>query len=472
MGGIMDGGWGELLRAGAWRRLPGDVYVALTAKLLRIATSTTLIEALTVGLIGGLAAARAGDPVLWGLGGATTLIVLLLPVVPRIYERRRGQADPVALARWAERLFSLHVWAVSLGIGLMAARALLAFDDPVLHLTMIALVLGGAVTNIRDHYRPVVAFGKTIALLGPACLACAMTGILHYQLLAVGGLFMGKLILDLSLELHQGSLVLHEAHAEKARLAASLQARADEAQKLRDDLIEAARLTAMGTMASALAHELNQPLAAIANYARASRRYLKEDGAPGDLAAAREGMECAEAAALRAGDIVRRIRSFVAGESGPRRSEDLARIAQDACAFGLADAHAFGVEYRMTIEEHLYRVQVDPIQVQQVLINLVRNAFEAVKEGWMPMITVSARRLGRSVEVRVTDNGPGLDEAAAATLFEPFRSRKADGMGVGLAISRTIVETHGGRLRWVREARGGATFAFTLPLAEEQADAA
>src|SRR6185503_17107169 len=164
--------------------------------------------------------------------------------------------------RRIEAGFAIHIWVASIGIGAMSARAILAFDDPILHLTLIALTLGAAVTTIRDHYRPLVPFGKGIALLFPIAVALILTGQIYYVILGVGALLLTKVILDLALELYRASLDVHQVLAEKAALAETLRLRADELQRLRSELLAASRLTAMGTMASALAHELNQPLAA------------------------------------------------------------------------------------------------------------------------------------------------------------------------------------------------------------------
>ena len=278
---------------------------------------------------------------------------------------------------------------------------------------------------------------------------------------------LAKVILDLALELYRSSLDVHQVLAEKARLAAALSVRADELQRLRSELIAASRLAAMGTMASALAHELNQPLAAICNYTRATRRLLEGNDAD-DSQLAIEGIEQAEEAAHRAGEIVRRIRSFVSGDGTPRKPEDLAAIVEEACAFGLAEARAHGVHQEIRIAPNEFEVLVDRIQIQQVLINLLQNAVDALKLTPMPRIIVSARAENGCAIVTVADNGSGVSELAQKTLFEPFSTTKDNGMGMGLAISRTIIEAHEGRLSWSLGPENETQFSFSIPMAPHE----
>jgi two-component system sensor kinase FixL len=218
----------------------------------------------------------------------------------------------------------------------------------------------------------------------------------------------------------------------------------------------------MGTMASALAHELNQPLAAICNYTRATRRILEGKDADASQLAV-EGIEQAEEAAHRAGEIVRRIRSFVSGDGTPRKPEDLTAIVEEACAFGLAEARAHGVRQEIRIAPNEYEVLVDRIQIQQVLINLLQNAVDALKSTPMPRIIVTARA-ENGCAIVTADNGAGVSELAQKTLFEPFSTTKNNGMGMGLAICRTIIEAHEGRLGWAVSPENETQFSFSIPL--------
>jgi len=232
-------------------------------------------------------------------------------------------------------------------------------------------------------------------------------------------------------------------------------------QDLQSELVHVSRLTAMGEMASALAHELNQPLSAAANYLKGSRRLLESDTP--DLPRLRDAMEKAADQTLRAGQIIRRLRDFVArGESEPRL-ENLPKIIEEAGVLALIGAAERGVLVRNRIDSRVDLVLADKVQIQQVLVNLMRNAIEAMQVSDRRELTVSAApaRDGM-VEVAIGDTGPGISPEIASRLFEPFFTTKAQGMGVGLSISRTIIEAHGGRI-WVdSNDKGGATFRFTL----------
>ena len=232
-------------------------------------------------------------------------------------------------------------------------------------------------------------------------------------------------------------------------------------QDLQSELVHVSRLTAMGEMASALAHELNQPLSAAANYLKGCRRLLESDTP--DLPRLRDAMEKAADQTLRAGQIIRRLRDFVArGEAEPR-IENLPKIIEEAGVLALIGAAERGVRVRNRIDGGVDLVLADKVQIQQVLVNLMRNAIEAMQVSDRRELTVSAAPTSDSmVDVAISDTGPGISPGVAGRLFEPFFTTKPQGMGVGLSISRTIVEAHGGRI-WVESNdRGGATFRFTL----------
>ena len=236
-------------------------------------------------------------------------------------------------------------------------------------------------------------------------------------------------------------------------------------QELQSELVHVSRLTAMGEMASALAHELNQPLSAIANYLKGSMRLMDAPEPPRDRI--KDALDKASEQALRAGQIIRRLRDFVARGDTERRVESLPKLVQEASALALVGAKEHGIRVRFRYERGVDQVLADKVQVQQVLLNLIRNAIDAMEDSPVKELTISVQRAADDfAEVVVQDTGPGVGEDVAAELFQPFVTTKATGMGVGLSISRTIIEAHGGRI-WVdRAPGGGAEFHFTLRLAE------
>ena len=233
-------------------------------------------------------------------------------------------------------------------------------------------------------------------------------------------------------------------------------------QELQTELVHVSRLTALGEMASALAHEINQPLSAIANYLTGSRMLLAKVNPPIDRID--DAVERASAEALRAGEIIRRLRNFVARGETERQPESLSKLIEEASALALVGAKQSGVRVSMHFDRTVDTVLVDKVQIQQVVLNLIRNAMDAMAD--LPKremnITVSSGLAGQAV-VAVSDTGTGITAEAVDRLFQPFFTTKAAGMGVGLSISRTIIEAHGGHLRARNCDDGGAVFEFTLP---------
>ena len=263
---------------------------------------------------------------------------------------------------------------------------------------------------------------------------------------------------------------------ERKRTEAALQEKEVRLRELQAELLHVSRLSAAGEMASALAHELNQPLTATVSAVRAARRML---AASPDRPAAREdirdAIDLGAEQALRAGQIIRRLRDFVSRDEGDRQLEDLAKLTEEAGALALVGARERGVRVSFHFDPELPPVLVDRIQIQQVLVNLMRNALEAMapgeamEDGAFPRRELScfAAVSGDAVEVAVTDTGPGLASGSAECLFDPFVSTKPGGMGLGLSICRSIVESHGGRLWAEPNPGGGAVFRFTLPAPPE-----
>jgi two-component system, LuxR family, sensor kinase FixL len=239
-------------------------------------------------------------------------------------------------------------------------------------------------------------------------------------------------------------------------------------QELQSELVHISRLTALGEMASAIAHELNQPLSAVANYLTGSRRLL-ENRSDEQSVMVRNALEKAAEQSVRAGQIIRRLRDFVSRGETERRVESVQKLVEEASALALVGAKHSGVRVRFNFDLDLDLVLADKVQIQQVLLNLMRNAIEAMEHSDRRELIISTGP-GRdgTVAIEVADTGPGIAPEIASKLFEPFVTTKAHGMGVGLSISRTIVEAHGGRLSARSNPGGGTVFRFTLQAIGEQ----
>lgn len=235
-------------------------------------------------------------------------------------------------------------------------------------------------------------------------------------------------------------------------------------QELHSELVRASRLSAMGQMASALAHELNQPLTAVINYVQACRRLLTAAGAPASERLY-DAMDKAVAQASRAGEIIHRLRQFIQKGETERQLESINKVVEEASALALVGARESGILVRMELGSDLPHVLVDRIQIQQVVLNLVRNGMEALAGCPRRELTIrTAKPDGEAVEVAISDSGPGFSKDVANQLFQPFVTTKPKGMGLGLSISRSIVEAHGGRLHAVPNPGSGVTFHFSLPI--------
>lgn len=240
----------------------------------------------------------------------------------------------------------------------------------------------------------------------------------------------------------------------------------EQLESLQSELIHVSRVSAMGTMASTIAHELNQPIAAIANYAESVRDMLAEPD-HADRALMREALDETAKEALRAGAIVRRLRDFVARGDVEKTVESLPTLINEASILGLMAARELGVETVFDLDPYASPVFVDKVQIQQVLINLVRNACEAMRGSTeRRLVIASGPDQPGLVKVSVADTGTGIDPRIADQLFTAFVTTKNEGMGLGLSICRTIVEANGGRI-WAEPREGGGTvFNFTLQRAQ------
>ena len=237
-------------------------------------------------------------------------------------------------------------------------------------------------------------------------------------------------------------------------------------QELQSELVHISRVSALGEMSSALAHELNQPLSAIGNYLNGMRRMLQAGGEV-KTAVLTDALDKAVEQTLRAGEIIRRLRDFVSRGATESQIESVSKMVGEASALALVGAKELSVRVNMKLDKNADAVLTDRVQTQQVLLNLIRNAIEAMAEveGPRDLTISSAPAKGGMVRISVADTGMGLGPEVRERLFQPFNTSKAGGMGVGLSICRTIVESHGGRI-WAEPNRGGgAVFHFTTPAA-------
>lgn len=260
-------------------------------------------------------------------------------------------------------------------------------------------------------------------------------------------------------------VLLLETTALYARLARLFEVeRAAGERRLREveaELIHLSRLSDLGQMVSSLAHEVNQPLAAVNNYVAAGRELIEA----GDVAKARATLEKASQQTVRAGLIIQRLRDFVKKKQTERRAEDLQDTIEEAAALALAGPEGRTVRLEIRVTPGTAAL-IDRIQIQQVLLNLIRNAVEAMAASPRHDLTIAAEAAaGELIEISVADSGVGLAKEAREKLFEPFVTTKANGLGVGLSICRSIIETHGGSISVAENPSGGTVFRFTVPRA-------
>lgn len=240
-------------------------------------------------------------------------------------------------------------------------------------------------------------------------------------------------------------------------------------RKHRMELAHVSRLSTMGEMASNIAHELNQPLAAVTNYTRGCINMLRGGGDKNQII---EAMERVATQAERAGEIIRQLRQFIRKEPPERALIDINRSIHDIAVLINPDARREGVMMRLVLDHHEPKVWAHGIQIEQVIVNLARNAIDAMQENEDidRRLVIKTESDGEMVTIKVTDNGPGIEPNYIPRLFDPFFTTKSDGMGLGLSISRSIVEAHGGNMSVESKAGEGTTFMFTLPIREIERD--
>lgn len=245
----------------------------------------------------------------------------------------------------------------------------------------------------------------------------------------------------------------------------------EDLRTLNEELMHVARVNELGQVSAGIAHELNQPLAAMLNYTSLAKRLLEKAG-PAEIAKTIHAVDKAGEQAVRASEIIRRMRNFVERRATDYKPENISQIVNESVALALIGVKAEKIATNTDVAPDLPLVCVDRVQIQQVLVNLLRNAVEAVAKSQKREITIAAVETeNKTVEVMVTDTGPGISDEITGRLFKPFATTKADGMGIGLAISYSIIEAHGGQLRTMANPEGGTIFSFTLPIAPSRGSA-
>jgi PAS domain S-box-containing protein len=236
---------------------------------------------------------------------------------------------------------------------------------------------------------------------------------------------------------------------------------------LREELTHVSRVTTLGEFVTGLAHELNQPLTAIANYAHGSKRTLDADRV--DSERLREILEIIAAEAEHAGTIVRRLRDLVRRNAPSRQVTDLNAVVRDVLDLVRHDVTQHGIDLSLRLADGPLVARIDKVLIQQVILNLIRNGCDSIAAARSRggVIEIASRTVADQVELAVRDNGSGIPSELEARLFEPFFTTKKEGMGMGLAISRSIIDEHGGTLRLRQPSETGAVFSFVIPSAKE-----
>jgi signal transduction histidine kinase len=377
---------------------------------------------------------------LWPIYAIKVLQVVLIAVFLRLFRRPMRRDHALVMAQ-------LGVLAIAVTT---AWSGIVTQEDVTTPLLLSVLTMGTA-TLLPWGVRPQIFTMTTTAL----CVLWIATSVRRYYT------YLPVIVVVTSSVSIYMAYALERYRVDEARMRAELAE--TQARRHQAEVAHAARLSTLGGMAAGLAHELNQPLAAVVSYARGCARRLEAGDLP--KAALLEVLEEISAQALRAGEVLRRIREFLRGES--RREEvDLNDVVRRAIRFAESEARRAEVRLELALAPEALRIEVDPIQIEQVILNLVQNGFEVMtmNNGTERAIAIETRRIAPdTVEVTVRDTGSGLAPQVAARLFEPFFSTKPDGLGLGLSISRTIVEAHGGRLWASANAEGrGTVFRFTL----------
>lgn len=450
--------------------LPPAIGTSVTFLLL---VPSVLVGAALGGLWPGLVATAFGVIASIALGSRP-------PGIGGIAETGLFAALGIGIAFVGERLFRTEAAARAFNETILQREAHLqsildTVPDAMVVIDMNGIVQSFSATAARLFQRePAEMVGRNVSCLMPAPYREAHDGYIERYLktgekriIGQGRVVVGERAdgSTFPMELSVGEVRVRQSHYFTGFVRDLTERQATQArlQELQSELVHISRLTAMGELASALAHELNQPLSAIANYLRGAERLL--EAASPEIERLREPVAKAAAQAIRAGDVIRRLREFVATGENERHVESLSKVIEESLALALVGVRGSDIRVQTVRNYPADLVFADKVQIQQVLLNLIRNAIEAMEASPRRELTISTHtgEQGEAV-VRVADSGPGIGSALAERLFDPFMTTKKSGMGIGLSICRTIIDAHGGRI-WIEETPGGgATFAFTIPV--------
>jgi C4-dicarboxylate-specific signal transduction histidine kinase len=387
----------------------------------------------------------------------------VIAVAAYIYFMRRRHA----VSRREGRRSTAHGRAIANGLALGAAWAALPlfFFEGAGHGAQLLIVclsagmLCGGVFALASLPHAALAFSGPIA--AASFLTLTHSGEKHHLLIAVVLVVYAAVLL-------RGSF----AHAEEIKRRVLAQAESEDKARLRLHKLQTSGLSAIGGMASSLAHEVNQPLTAAANYLHTSQALLRRQGEP-PASESMEALEKARCEVARACEIISHLRDFFISGEPDMRFLRLHPLIAEVCQQVSATAQKAGVHIRLQLECERDTVLADRVQIGQVLANLIRNAIDAVRGRSKREVMITTRETGDGLmRVDISDTGPGVSQAIAPELFAPFMTTKNDGMGVGLALSRSIVEAHYGKI-WAEPCPGGgARFSFALPFAPQEGDVA